>query len=687
MSGGLALASLLWSGKVPWLGQLVDSLDVSMQDSVSLMVSPAPEMEELVFLGIDEMSKDQSSLDPAVVAQSPPLQKMQQRIPWNRAVWAHVIERLVKAGASQVILDMDFAQPSDDPEADAALEEMIARYRDKVVLISIWQTRFDPYGARSTQMAEPLEEFLGPLEDETRFGYSNFYQADDGIVREAIYRMSMSEAQRNTELERHPDEHIYESLAAVVAREMGGLPPEGPMRLRFAVHGRDGRREAAAVYAPRSLHEIFVPEMWQDNYDGGKFFEDKVVMIGAASPETQDVHSTPAGTIYGAQLHLQAISCLVHGAFLEPAPNWWSWAALFGMAMVGACLVLFVKNPYLVFVYLTVVAVVWVFGLVYWVDATSMLFSGISGLLGLTSVVLSGQSFEFLLERLERSRLYGQLSRTVSHDVAAAMVKSPDGYIDTARGGRRQIVVLFSDIRGFTARSERENPETLVTQLNEYLTSMVDIIFKHGGTLDKFIGDAIMATWGGLEDSRSEVMAEAAVAAAGEMRTELGRLNAKWEEEGREGFKAGIGIHIGDAVVGEVGSKSRSDFTAIGDAVNLASRIEGITKMLQVPILISGEMASLQHDRTKLCKLGRFRVDGRNEPVEIVAAHIQAGDSFKAALKKLNQGELVEAEDVLLELSPEDELAGAAKFYLKKMEIWKEVPRSEWDGVITLDSK
>jgi adenylate cyclase len=267
------------------------------------------------------------------------------------------------------------------------------------------------------------------------------------------------------------------------------------------------------------------------------------------------------------------------------------------------------------------------------------------------------------------------------------MVKSPDGYLDSAKGGRRRIVVLFSDVRDFTARSERENPEALVTQLNEYLSRMVEIIFKHGGTLDKFIGDAIMATWGGLEDSQPAVMAKEALTAAGEMREELTRLNLKWEAEGREGFEAGIGMHIGVAVVGEVGSRARSDFTAIGDAVNLASRIEGITKMMQVPILVSGEIAALQSDRKGICSLGRFRVKGRNEPVEIAAAFVRDEEAFLDGLARLDSGDLVSAEGVLLEVARGSDLAGPAKFYLQQMEVWKRVPLDEWDGVVTLDSK
>ena len=688
---GLILAVVLWTGNVPGLSHWVYMAESDWVDRASTMVRPAPELEEIVFLGIDEKSLTLSSLDENVILDSEVLQLMRKRFPWNRRVWAAVVDRLGEAGASQIVLDVLLTEPSEDSLADTALGEAIARHREKIVLASVWQPGVvDERGAQTTSLKEPDPEFIGSEEGGwTEFGFVNFWRHDDGIIREATYRLSMRELDG---MGRHPDEEtagdVHESLAAVVARRMGALPVDGSRRMRLAIRGKsvDGRksRRADEAYPPISLHEIFVD--WETKFGGGKFFKDKVVIVGPAAQQSQDIHPTLSGQIFGAQLHAQAIGCLVSGSFLHEAPDYWHWVGLLGMALIGGLLVIWVRHPLWVVLLSVAVVGVWLVCVVYIANQTSILTGGVSGVLGLGFVVTFGQSFEFLQARLERNRLFGQLSRSVSKDVATAMVRSPDGYIDSAKGGRRRIVVLFSDIRGFTKRSESENPETLVPQLNEYLTRMVEIIFAHGGTLDKFIGDAIMATWGGLEDTRGEVMAEAAVKAAVEMCEELERLNAKWEMEERKPFEAGIGIHIGDAMVGEVGSRQRSDFTAIGDAVNLASRIEGMTKMLGVQILVSGQIADLQSDRRGLCNLGRFQVKGRSEPVEVVAAGIEDDQAFRKALEQMLTGDVVTAKGVLLELSGDSSVSGPAKFY-QQQEVWEQVSEEHWDGVIKLDSK
>jgi len=128
--------------------------------------------------------------------------------------------------------------------------------------------------------------------------------------------------------------------------------------------------------------------------------------------------------------------------------------------------------------------------------------------------------------------------------------------------------------------------------------------------------------------------------------------------------------------------------TDLGAGVGVTcQRIEGMTKMLQVPILVSGEMARLQSSKDGLCSLGRFRVKGRSEPVEIVAAGIEKEDAFREALTRLGAGDLVSAEGVMLEVSSDSKLSGPAQFYLQQLEVWKRIPKAEWDGVITLESK
>ena len=180
-------------------------------------------------------------------------------------------------------------------------------------------------------------------------------------------------------------------------------------------------------------------------------------------------------------------------------------------------------------------------------------------------------------------------------------------------GQAREITVLFSDIRGFTTLSEKRSPEEIVSLLNSYFSLQVEIIFRHGGTLDKFIGDAIMAFWGAPQDDPKH--AEHAVAAALEMEQSLLRFKEELGEDGKS-FDVGIGIHSGKAVVGFIGSEARMEYTAIGDTVNLSSRIEGPTNGV-ARILVSSDTVAHCQNAFDFGPTGYYKIKGRLQEVEL----------------------------------------------------------------------
>jgi adenylate cyclase len=211
----------------------------------------------------------------------------------------------------------------------------------------------------------------------------------------------------------------------------------------------------------------------------------------------------------------------------------------------------------------------------------------------------------------ERDRVKSAFARYVSQQVLDSVLKS-DGSAIQLSGDRRQISVLFSDIRGFSTMSENLPPEKVVKLLNEYFERMVDVIFRNKGTLDKFIGDGLMVIFGAPEDDAYQE--EHALRTALEMQHELELMAVNWEAEGIR-IRVGIGINSGPAVVGNIGSSRRMEYTAIGDTVNLASRLESATKDFGVGILVSEYTYNAVRGAFPFKPMGAVQVRGRSEPV------------------------------------------------------------------------
>jgi adenylate cyclase len=574
-------------------------------------------------------------------------------------------------------------------EGDSSFHAALDRYRDRVVLAANFDT-----ASPVAQAVTPNDALIPPpqLQDD-RIGFASFW-ADpiDGKVRAVNYHVTNRQL---AGLPPHPSQEVYESFSARALAKIGrgnDVPRDfrGHM-IRFTEPG---------AFEPRPLYEIFDPKLWHANYADGAFFKDKIVMVGPSAQVLHDFVDTPMSPMTsGPGLHLEAMAAALGHEFLKPTPP------KLGLALVGAAglvawsLVAFFRRPLLCVGALILIVAAYL--------GTARLLYDNTGLLLLTvpvlsALVLSGSfslGFEYFLERLEKLRTRRTLERYVSKNLVAEILENPDGYYSSLRGVRVPVTILFSDLIGFTTLAEKADPEALVAQLNEYLSRMTSEIFSNGGTLDKFIGDAIMAVWGNVRSLGTAQDAKSCARAALGMRRELSQLNQTWREQGRMGLGMGIGINHGEVIVGNIGSQDRMDPTVIGDAVNLASRLEGLTRIYGVDMLVGASVAELVRDEVYLRSVARVQVKGKTKPVDVftfVAARGEETDpellkwleTYEEASEKFRARDFTDAKILFsrfLEFYPDDLLA---KMYLQRALEYEQAPPDEaWEAIEVFKKK
>ena len=309
-----------------------------------------------------------------------------------------------------------------------------------------------------------------------------------------------------------------------------------------------------------------------------------------------------------------------------------------------------------------------------------------------------GIIFEYTLEQLEKRRYRNLFGRYVSKNVAKLILDDPRSVANSLRGVKKPVTILFSDIRGFTTMTEKTDAVQLVAQLNEYFAEMVEIIQeKNEGTLQKFIGDAIMAAWGDTHTFGNAEDAKRAVAAALAMRQGLVKLNERWRENPeRQQLATGIGVNHGEVIYGNIGSKDRTELTVLGDGVNLAARLESATKQFHTDILVGEDAEKLTRDQFVYRTVDLMTVKGKTKPVEVFgllsarslpppawlatyhdAVKLYRAQKFSEAAKQFAAAQKeIGAEDFLCEM------------YLSRCAAYEiSPPPADWDGSFTLSEK
>ncbi|MBL8519137.1 MAG: adenylate/guanylate cyclase domain-containing protein [Betaproteobacteria bacterium] len=420
----------------------------------------------------------------------------------------------------------------------------------------------------------------------------------------------------------------------------------------------------------------------------------KIALVGTSAQGLFDLRNTPVGEVYpGVETHANMLSAYLDNSLKQKPPYELAIKALIVMFLGIPLAIALVKlNPLVSTLTVFLTALAYIGFNVYWWNAGYVLPLAIP-LLMILSLFMLNMAYGFFVEARSKRAITGIFGTYVPKELVAQMAENPDAY--TTKGESRDMTVLFSDVRNFTSISEGLSPTELTAMMNDYLTKMTESIQTTRGTIDKYIGDAIMAFWGApLADPKHP---ENALITAIEMQKRIRDIGPEYVKRGWPKLEIGVGLNCGVMNVGDMGSSFRRAYTVMGDAVNLASRLEALTKEYGVGILVSENIVKAV-DIAIYREIDRVRVKGKLEPVtiyepaglktEVVNQVIDEIDRFHRALDKYRSQAWDDAEAALRALSHADPKRKVYQLYLARIrELREQPPGANWDGVYTFTHK
>lgn len=613
-----------------------------------------------------------------------PLAAMTPAWPWDRRVFAETVRRLRAHGARAIVFDIVFAAEN---AGDAEFARALAEPGAPVVLASLVDVEHSALGEATVKYREPRDALRVAAGD--RIGYAKVFPDDDGVLRSCTTTMQRAE---------------FLGLPPIVGEEsLASLPvaawtATGRSGTRLPVAGEIDFRGPAGTIPTVPIEDLFLPDRWENSLpQSGALFRDKVVWVGMlAENPFKDVYTTPFGRMAGVEVQAQTFEMLQGRGPLRKFSSPQTLACVWALAAAGVVLAwttLRVSRQLALIVG----------GTLAWAALAFILFSTAGIVLPFVAPLAawliaggSGVGVRFIMEQRERHRLRGMLGRYVSEEVARIITEQPEEFSQVLRGGRRPVTVLFADLRGFTTWVETAEPEAFVAQLNEYFGAVVDCVLAQGGTLQKFIGDAVLAVWGDTRSAGPNEDTARAVNAALAMEAAVARLNAQWAGRlDRTPMTIGIGLHHGVAMVGNVGHAQRMEFTVLGDVVNVAARLESANRQLGTTILVSETIRDLLAATHRCASLGRFGLKGRREAVGLFTPLPTQPDpapgwlaASEAALAEWNAGEFPSAAEAYATLANQPTpLADYFREQAARALHLTVHPPADWQGVYRFDSK
>jgi adenylate cyclase len=554
-------------------------------------------------------------------------------------------------------------------------------------------------------VAQGVEANIFKLADAAAsYGFINIHPDSDDTLRHGQLMI------------RYKDQDFYPSLASEVVRLYEKIPdqqvvayisPNGLDHIELGSHIVNRVRDGSALINYTGPYGTYSQYSMWDVMSGTlapEAFRNKIVLVGGTAIGIGDIRTTPfqsAGTPYmGVEVHANIIDNLLHSQ--EKGRGFLQRGAREEITDIGFILLFGVIFGFLfsritplystILVIVTLLAFGWFVYFSFaskgqWLSFVIPAATLAANYAGITSV-------RMVREESEKRKVRKTFSQYLAPGVIELMEKDPEKYLGMG-GEMKELTVLFSDIRGFTTISEKLTPNELVQLLNEYFGQMTEILFATNGTLDKFIGDAIMAFWGSPVPQEDHAFLSCSCAL--QMVSGLAQLNQKLQQAGRPPIGIGIGLNTGLVNVGNMGSERRRSWTVMGDNVNLASRLEGITKEYHVQLIISE--ATYRHVASQfVCReLDKIRVKGKTLPVTIYELmdvednrplHQSLLNGFDGAMheyRKQNWNRAAELFAEVLAQFPDD---GPTQIFLERaIEFSENAPEGEWDGVYVMKTK
>lgn len=666
------------------------NVDLKMKDMRFLLRGPVKPPSSVAVVAVDNKSVKEVG-----------------RWPWSREKFGDLIKGITDYGAKVIALDVVFSEPQNET-SDRALAESIAKsgnviegyfFRNEMnpidaeALTQIQTSRIQQLQIDSGVTSVPLVEYAnmdanipvigrGALD----FGYFNVVSDSDGLFRRLplimLYNGDVYPSMTLQALTYYTKElpKVSVGAAGVRAIQFGkySIPSNSEGELAVNYYGAGG------TIKTYSAVDIIKKRLPVNELKG------KLVFVGFTEMGIYDVRPTPFDPVLpGVEIHASAAAntleqrFIIHNSSTVLAER----TILFLLPFITAIFLGLAPNA-------TIGVLAGCGTSAFYLAANYLLFSRylvdlslLMPLLAIAFTTASSEVYRSLVVDRKGRYMKKAFSNYVSADLVTQIMKNPDSL--KLGGEKREISILFSDIRGFTSISEQLSPEELVHVLNEYLNPMTQIVLEEKGTLDKYIGDAVMALYNAPLDVTGH--AGHACRSALKMMVKLAELNRSFIERGIHTIDIGIGINTGDAVVGNMGAAMRFDYTAIGDNVNLASRLEGLNKMYGTHIIVSESTKTVAGNEFHFREIDLVAVKGKQQPVPIY--ELMAADNehlihdFETALKLYRQQQFDVALKMFVALHIERQDTVADLYITRCKEFIATPPAPDWDGVFVAKNK